>query len=498
MTEPIVRLDVPQRQSLLAIVFLAFRTVRQIGIVQLVVGAGFVLSRSPSLLWVILGVVVIGAIFLAISALSWWRYTFVVRDGELRVDKGILSRDTLTVPLDRVQSVSIEQKALHRLVQLVQVSLDTAGTSTAEFTFDAVDRSVAVELQRMAADFKASAAPVAPAAEHGLIEGEPPPPTIAFEERELLRHSPQRLLRIAITKVPFSGLAVLAPLFVFGEELLDFFPFDLPDVDLDVGLWLAWFIPAAIVAVAIFGAILNLISTFLSDWNLRITQTESGLRRDAGLLSTTSVASSVPRVQSVEVRQGIVQRVVGLHDVTLHNVGDGDFSVPGCTADQVELIKDVGLDDGAGVDTLNRQVSALQVYKDTRNAAVLFALLAFGLSFLIGWWVVLFVIPIVWTYFSTRRSTRLRRWGIDADSIADRRQFIGWSEHEALLRKANAVSVSQSMFERRRGLATVHVSLAGGILSGGSLSIGMVPVEEAMAVRDHVLFVVETDRRVFM
>ena len=29
MTEPIVRLDVPQRQSLLAIVFLAFRTVRR-------------------------------------------------------------------------------------------------------------------------------------------------------------------------------------------------------------------------------------------------------------------------------------------------------------------------------------------------------------------------------------------------------------------------------------------------------------------------------------
>ena len=437
MSQPAADLSIPQRQSVLAVVFLTLRTVRQIGIVQIAIGAGFVLSRSPSVLWVIFGVLLIGIVFLAVSALSWWRYTFVVRDGELRVDKGIVSRNTLTVPLDRVQSVSIEQKALHRLVKLVQVSLDTAGTSDAEFTFDAVDRDIAVELQRMAADFKVSAATGSRESNDGLSAtpgigvidhdrlpgspagvGEPLPPTPpapAFEERELLRHSPQRLLRIAITKVPFSGLAVLAPLFAFGDDLFEYLPFDIPELDLDVGLWLAWFIPVLLVAVAVFGMLLNLISTFLSDWNLRITQTEHGLRREAGLLSTTSVASSVPRVQSVEVKQGFIQRLVGIHDVTLHNVGDGDFVVPGCTADEVELIKDLGLDDSAGVEVLDRLVSSQQVYRDTRNAAVFFALLAGGLSFLIGWWTVLLTLPVLMTYLATRRSVRLRRWGIDQD-----------------------------------------------------------------------------------
>ena len=133
-----MNLEQPQRQSILAIVFLAARTIRQVGIVQIVIAGGFLISRSPSLVVLIAGVLVIGAIFMAIATLRWWRYTFMVHNGELRVDRGVLSRDTLTVPLDRVQSVSIEQKFLHRVVKLVQVSLDTAGTSNAEFTFDAI------------------------------------------------------------------------------------------------------------------------------------------------------------------------------------------------------------------------------------------------------------------------------------------------------------------------------------------------------------------------
>ena len=173
----------PQRQSLLAIVFLALRFIRNIGIVQIVVGIGFVLTRSPSLLLVVFGVIVIGGVLLLIATLNWWRYTFYVADGELRVMRGVLSQQELTVPLDRVQSVSIEQKLLHRVVGLVQVSLDTAGTSAAEFTIDAVDQEIAASLQAAAADHAArkardAAMVAAPPPIAGLapIHDTPPPP----------------------------------------------------------------------------------------------------------------------------------------------------------------------------------------------------------------------------------------------------------------------------------------------------------------------------------
>jgi len=492
-----VSLDIPQRQSPLAMVFLALRTVRQIGLVQLVIGAGFVFSRSPRLIFVIVGVLIVGAAFLAIAALRWWRYTFVVRDGELQVSRGVLSRDTLTVPLDRIQSVSVEQKFLHRVVKLVQVSLDTAGTDSAEFTIDAIDRDVATELQRVAADYRPQTA-----------AADPPPPGVTapveepVEEVELLRHNPARLLKIGFTRVPFSGLAVLAPLLALSGEALDFLPDDFPDMlnieDQEFGFGLLiWLIPAGLALVVVFGILLNLARSLLVDWDLRITRTESGLRRDAGLLSTTSRASSIKRVQRVEVSQGVLQRLVGLHDVTLHNIGEGDFLVPGCDSDQVALIRGLALDGSAGVGEMSRQTSSAEVFRATRNMFVLMLITGVVTAIWLELWSLLFVLPALWTWFAASRRVKLRRWGVDEDSIARRNEFIGWTYNEALLRKLNGVTIRQSRFERKRGLATVTVRLAGGILQGG-LSIGLIPLEDAKAVRDHVLYVAETDRSVFM
>ena len=486
----------PQRQSLWAILFLALKTIRSIGIVQVVLGAGFVLSQSPSILVLVLVVLAVGAVFLLTSALSWWRYTFMVREGELRVDRGVLSREALTVPLDRVQSVSIEQKFLHRFVNLVEVSLDTAGTESAEFTFDAVDRDIAVALQAVAADYRiANPQPALVGA--GQESALHPTATEQVGEREVLRHSPARLLRIALTRLPFSGLIVLGPLIAVGDDLIDFIPFDLPEIELELGLWLLWAIPLALLAVAVFGVLLNVISTLLRDWNLRVTQTASGLRREAGLLSTTSVASSVSRVQSIQVRQNPLERLFGLHQVTLNNIGEGDFLVPGCTDDEVALIRDLGLDDRTGVESVDRRVSPSEIFRSTRNAAISLGIATVVLFFPIGGWALLVLSGVPITYFLSRRSVRRRRWGIDGDSVVLHDELFGWNRHEALLRKANGVSISQSYFERSRGLATIQFRLAGGILTG-SISIGMIPLEEAQAVRDLVLYVVETDNRVFM
>lgn len=498
-----VPLDEPQRQSLLAVLFLLLRTVRSIGIVQIVVGAGFLLSQSPSVLVLALGVLVVAAIFLGISALSWWRYTFQVDGGELRVKKGVLSQQALSVPLDRVQSVSIEQKFLHRMVGLVQVSLDTAGSSAAEFTIDAVDRDVAVALQAAAADHKANsdavAAPMVPVLDDGVAPTVESVPAAPVEERIVVQHSPKRLAKIALTNAPLSGFAVLAPLFAFGDEIFERLPFDInfDGIDFEVGTWLIWFIPLALVAVLMASLLLNIIQTVLRDWNLRVTRTASGLRRDAGLLSTTSVASSLPRVQRIETSQGLLERWVGLQELTLHNIGDADMTVPGCTADEAEDLRQLGLDGAHGVYTLDRRVSPLAVFKATRNASVVALALAVGLYFVLSWWSLLFLLLIPLTWLQSRRSTRLYRWGIGEDAIADRAEFVGWRRNESLLRKVNSVQVRQSLFERKRDLATVIIEFAGGALSR-QISIGMIPIVEAQAVRDRILFVAETDTRAFM
>ena len=142
-----IDLTEPQRQSPFAIVMLGVRLVRSLGIVQLVVAIA-VIVRWAADGRLLVAIVVAGALFLTLSALSWWRYTFRFVDDELVVTSGVLRADRLTVPIDRIQSIAVEQELLHRVTGLVKVVIDTAGSSQAEFTIDAVARPVADELRR--------------------------------------------------------------------------------------------------------------------------------------------------------------------------------------------------------------------------------------------------------------------------------------------------------------------------------------------------------------
>ena len=507
--------------------FLVLRFVRSIGIVQIVVGATFVLSRSPSILVLAFGIIVIAAILLVISALGWWRYTFAVTEGELRVEQGVISKQRLAIPLDRVQSVSIEQKLLHRIVDLVQVSADSAGTSASEFTIDAVKRPVAEALQIAAADHRARVAATATTpgatAPTGVtvgpdgfpgarsIDGAPaaasPLQTEQTPDRVILRRTPAELVKIAITQFPLSGLAVLAPLFAFSGEILDRLPSAVPepDINFSAGRWLFWAVPLFLLAVLVFSMILNIIRVFLTDWGLTVSETASGLRRNAGLLSKTSTAASLPRLQMVRVSQSVLTRLAGISNVSLIGIrssvaaeaataGGGTISVPGCNDAEIAELRNLGLDGALGVPELDRRVSPLQVFKDTRNTAVFVLALVIGIWFTpVGAWSLLFLVLVPLQWLSTRRRTRLRRWGVSVDAIADQNEFFTQVKNEALLRKMNSVTVQQSLFERKRDLATLTINLA-----GAAITIGMIPLDEARAVRDGALFVAETDRRAFM
>ena len=67
-----IDLTEPQRQSPFAIVMLGVRIVRSLGIVQLIVAVAVIVRwAADGRLFV--AIVVVGALFVTVSALSWWR-----------------------------------------------------------------------------------------------------------------------------------------------------------------------------------------------------------------------------------------------------------------------------------------------------------------------------------------------------------------------------------------------------------------------------------------
>lgn len=483
MTPPPLDLSQPQRQSPLAVLFLGLRILRQVGLAQIAIALVLISRADLAILLVV--VPLAGLVVLGFGTLSWWRFTFRIEENELRVTRGVFSEDKLTVPLDRVQSVSLDQQFLHRIVGLVQVSLDTAGTSEAEFTIHAVDRTVADALARVAAERRVErvAAPE---------DGTPPPPPVV--EREILRRDPGRLVQAGLARPTFAGLAVIFPLLAVADDLMGALPFDVPEVDgPDLSLWMLWLAPIVAVVAVAAGVTLNLIQILLSEWGLVLTERERGFRRNAGLISRTSRTTNIDRVQWLSTAENPVERRLGIRRVNLPTIGEGDLALPGTDDEELAVIRGLVIDPDARVSVLDRQVSPAEVFLATRNTAVAATIAAVGLWFAIGWWALLALLLVPWEYLETRRKVRLFRWGVDGAGIARHQELVTGQRREMMLRKVNGVTIRRRLFERSRDLATVQLHTA-----SGSLRIGMIPLDEARALRDLVLARVETDSRAWM
>jgi putative membrane protein len=492
-------LATPTRQSPIAVVFIAARFLRNLGVVNLAVVAVVVVSgRIPTGLFG-LGLVacVVGLVFMVAA---WWRFVFTVDGGELLVARGVLAQERLTIPLDRIQSISIDQRFLHRLVGLVSVSVDTAGSADAELEIDAVDRRRAEALQRLAAGQARLSGPPPPGTE-GDAMGEDRAGPIELET--MAARSPGQLVRVGLARWPWAGLAALVPVLAFADDLSDLLSLPIDEERLlgenlpeDLGGRLATtvvvLVLAAVVVGTLLGLVLQVVRVLVTEWNLRLVRTSTGFRRTAGLLSTTSRASTRRRIQAVRTEETPMQRLLGIRQLTLPTIGSGDLVIPGATAAEQRRIRDEVFD-AVPEPELDRRISPRWVFVTTRNRLLALAVAIATAVLLVGWWGLVLVVSAPPTWLATRRQWRLWWWGIAPDRIIESRELVDRRTLELELVKAQAVDVTRSFFERRRGLATVRIRLA-----EGDLSVPFLPEAEAAAVRDLVLHRVESDHRAWM
>lgn len=139
-----------RRTSPFAIVFFLGATIRTIArsYIQLVASFGAIAyltrfdfaSRGGSLgLAICLVVAVIGGVAL----LRYWYFRFKVEDDRILIRQGFVKRTALDLPFDRVQGINVERSLVDRILGLVTVRLDTAGSIVAEGRLPAVSTELA-------------------------------------------------------------------------------------------------------------------------------------------------------------------------------------------------------------------------------------------------------------------------------------------------------------------------------------------------------------------
>ncbi|QIK65097.1 PH domain-containing protein [Nocardioides sp. HDW12B] len=386
----------------------------------------------------------------AYGVASWLRTTYWIHDDELRIDTGVVSRQSRRIRIDRLQGIDIVQPLVARLVGLAELRFDTASGSGREGTLAFLPHREAVALRAQLLR-RRDVSRGAPAGNPGLgVPGagvtttpEPwpgppfrlpedlprPAPTAASPgtgpagadpaEWPITRQPDRELARLDLGLLVASTLlSPTAVLFVLGGGAL-----------LAGSLLTGAPLFAGGVVPALIGTGIALFRQFSAAYGFVVSESEEGVAVRRGLTNLTSQTVPLPRVQGVVVSEPVMWRRFGWARLEVSVAGaagadDATFSsstlLPVGPREQVLWLARHVLE-GEDLTT----VPLVPVQRRARWAAPL-------------WW-------------------RTLAFGQDARYAVSRRGWFTRRFDVVPQGKVQSVRVTQGPWQRRLGLATLHV-----------------------------------------
>ncbi|MBO6527253.1 PH domain-containing protein [Erythrobacter sp.] len=433
---------------------------------------------------------VVGANIL-FAYLRWSRLTYAVGEADIRVESGVLSRAARSVPYERIQDVSLEQKVVPRLFGLVEVKFETGAGGGDDLTLAYLPESEGERLRELVRSRREGTT---------LQPSDPDTPVPTDSSRLLFAMSPRRVVTFGLFEFSLAVVAVVAGFVSQFDFLL---PFELWD-------WNAWreqlagpeqwlagmgFLAQiiggvfAVGSLLLVGVVTGIVRTALREWNFRLERTDKGLRRRRGMITRTDLVMPVHRVQALRVRTGLVRRLFGWHALKVVSLaGDsGSANHEAVPFAQMEEIAPVVAETGFALpeDTIEwrRAMPAYRIDNFLIGFVFMFAISAVALAFGRGFLALLPVL-IGGTWMGLHEFLAWR-WGWHA--LGERQLYTrrGWFAPDlsiASRHKLQSVEIVRNPLARLRGYADLRFGLA-----GGRLRIRGLPLAEARRIRDAVL-----------
>lgn len=413
-------------------------------------------AASQGGLLVMLGV---GALALVVAAaftwVRWRSFTYRIADGELVIADGILHRNRRSIPFDRIQDVSIDQKLVARLFGLARVRVETGGGEADEATLDSVSLSEAGRLRAVLRGGETiTAQPDAASPIRTTI--------FAMDGRRVLTMG---LFGFSLVWVGvlFAGLNQLGDLIGFDWTAVR----DWAGVARHQAIALATPLFAALAAIValVLGAISGVARTFFVEHGFRLEQEGDRLRRVRGLTTLTEVVVSLRRIQLALIERGMVSGRFGWSGLRFQTLGGSDDAggrqqvAPFAREDEVAQVLAAArypLFDPLPL----RPVAFGHVVRAMLLRGVP-PLIAIGIASLfvppVAFALLLVPIPVAAALLARRR----HRYAILGDHLHVMRGVLAKRAWIVPLARIQSVSVTRSPLQRVLGVATVRVDTAG-------------------------------------
>ncbi len=450
-------------------------------------------SDNPALIPIIIAAVL--ALSLFFRWLGWRRFRYHVGADDIRVEKGLLNRTARSIPYDRIQDVSIEQKPLARMMGLSEVKFETGGGDGDDATLRFVTLEEANRLRALIRARKA-----------GLSEAQDTAPMVETEDAETIFAMDGK--RVFILGLYSFSLIIFAVLGGLAQQFDFLLPFDFWDLKRWAGLAQESGVSVNTIngvgiagqLILAFGAFTSLIfigfatgvvRTYLREHGFRLTQTSKGFRRQRGLLTLTDVVMPTHRVQAAVVQTGPIRKRRGWHSLKFVSLAQDSkeesnyVAAPLATLDEVRRIAQVAgihppygdeqLRTGAALHWIIQLLLLVPPLLIAMAALVIFADTAFAPTLLL-------LLLLVFATFMFWCDWRRYRFGLDDQQLYLRR---GWWQQRLTIApqlKVQSIEIAQGPLTRRLGLASLKFGIA-----GGTLEMIALPLSTAQAIRSAVM-----------
>lgn len=399
---------------------------------------------------------VVVAVTVAVGVARWFTTTYRIGPGEVQLRTGILQRKVLSVPRNRIRSVSTDARLLHRLLGLTVLRISTGQEAKGDTVF-ALDAVEAGQVPQLRAVLLAESLGPVDTAEPGRV--------LASWQPSWLRYSP----------LSFTGLAMIVAAVALAYQVgagaaLSNWGVEETGKEIAERFGVAVTVAVAVAVVLFASVLLSVLQSLLSYGNLELRRDLDVLHLKHGLLRVRENTFDMRRLRGGTLREPLLVRLFGgarLDAVMTGVGGEGEASMllppcPRTTAQAVltELIAQPDVVIGplrshGPAATRRRWARALAV-----PAIAVVVMLAVSVPTWV--WVGWAVLTVCCALLALDRSRSLGHrvgngWLVARTGSLQRRRdciaapgIIAWT-------------VRQTLFQRRAGVATLVAATAAGV-----------------------------------
>lgn len=446
---------------------------------------------------ILIATLIVLVILIIHSILYFLNFYFYLEDEEFILKKGYLRKQTLSIPFDRIQSVNTKQNLIQQLLKVVTLEIDTAGTAAKELKIHALNSSVSSELQEQLQTVKKT---------EQTTDETQPQQTETTKEKLLLQLTPTDLLKIGISQNHIrAGLIILAFGLQIFNQIQDVFE---EKADQYSSVFIEFIsnsnwalITFLIIFFLLISILFSLFRTVFKYFDFKLLKKETSYRIESGLFNKRNVIIPHQKVQQLNWETGPIKKIFGIYHLVFKQAVSGQNSrqqqqlvdAPGCLTEHLEKLKT----DLFGEDRLT-EVSRIYSNKFYFRR----------LWMLFGWLPVIVTAPFFysqWMFWTgaaiwilgmagySYLIIKKRYFRMNNQQIRISRGAISHKWEQMELHKIQAVEFRQTIFQRRRALASLEIMNA-----SGTITIPYIEEKMARQIYNYLLYHTEISKKSWM